>query len=179
MQSKSKTVANNAKTLVAIDKYLSSVTLTLGGTSYTATSLKAVFSAESSAMSAADAAKTQWLSSVATQDAAVETAEAVRKLLRSWLIANYGTKASALLDEFGDQAPKTAVKSAQVKFVAVEKNRATRTARGTTSKKLKKEIKGTISVPEVIASAVGSSAVVSSLPGSSAPALKPAGGATG
>jgi hypothetical protein len=81
-----------------------------------------------------------------SRDSAEETRQAIDKGLKAWVTGAFGAD-SKEAKEFGFVTPNPRAKSAATKATAVQKNLATRKARGTLGKRQKEEIKGTIVAP--------------------------------
>jgi hypothetical protein len=125
-----------------IDKHLTAG-VTLGGVTYTAVSLKAVFALAMTALTAAEALHKQWTDAVAAAHTAEATALAVAELLRNYVISQFGKTATAVLGDFGMDVPKTpGPKTAKAKADGAAKGAATRKIRGST-----KQVSGTMEVP--------------------------------
>ncbi|MGH7271339.1 MAG: hypothetical protein ACREJ3_13000 [Polyangiaceae bacterium] len=137
----------NAAVLSGIDKHIPA-SITLGGTAYTLSTLKAVFQAQSAAIDAADAQHKAWADAVAAAKAEGKKANATYASLRSYVIGQYGKTANAILNDFGMSIPKpVGVKTVQAKSTAAAKRAATRVARHTMGKKQRKSVTGMVSVP--------------------------------
>jgi hypothetical protein len=156
-----------------IDKHLTAG-VTLGGVTYTAVSLKAVFALAITAMTAAEALRKQWMDAVATAHTAEATANALYELLRNYVISQYGKTANAVLGDFGMPVPQPkGPKTAKVKASAAAKSAATRQLRGTTSK-----LTSTMEVPVTAVTTV-SLVMPASTTTSTTPAPSPAPATTG
>ncbi|MGD0526990.1 MAG: hypothetical protein ABSE49_17730 [Polyangiaceae bacterium] len=117
--------------------------VTLGGVTYTAATLKAVFALAITAIGTAEALHTQWMDAVAAAHSAEATANAVYELLRSYVISQFGKTANAVLGDFGMSVPKPlGPKTAAGKAAGAAKSAATRKIRSST-----KQVKGTMEVP--------------------------------
>ena len=128
---KNTALAQHQKVIAGIDKYFGKVkTLTVLGTSYTPTALKAVFQADIDATNKVDASRAQWKQQVADSRGARAKARKTRRALRNMLLGNYGEAAVQMLEDFGIPVPKpTGRKTAKTKADAVVKAEATREAR--------------------------------------------------
>jgi hypothetical protein len=125
-----------------IDKRLAAG-VTLGGVTYTAATLKAVFALAITTVTAAEALHKQWIDAVAAAHSAEATANAVYALLRSYVISQYGKTANAVLGDFGMSVPKAAgPKTTAAKAAGAAKAAATRKIRSST-----KQVTGTMEVP--------------------------------
>jgi hypothetical protein len=146
----SSTIPNNTTALVidqkviaSVDKYFSNVAnVTIGGTSFTPATLKAIFQADADAQKAADAGRAKQKELVMAQRAARKIMRALRAQLRTYLLSNYGSGSASMFEDFGFPAPKKATVKVTTKAQALEKSKATRAARGTKGKNQKKAIKG-------------------------------------
>ncbi len=136
----------DTKAMKGVDKHLASLTtIMIGGTAYTAPTLKAVFQADIDATNAADAARTQWKDLLVPAKAARTLAARSRLALKSYLVGLYGPNAVGILEDFGFTPPKSpGRKTAKAKADAVDKSAATRVARHTMGKNQKKSVKGTV-----------------------------------
>jgi hypothetical protein len=125
-----------------IDKHLAAG-VTLGGVTYTAAGLKAVFALAITTMTAAEALHTQWTDAVATAHSAEANANAAYELLRNYVISQFGKTANAVLGDYGMSVPQPpGPKTAAAKAVGAAKSAATRKIRGST-----KQLTGTMEVP--------------------------------
>jgi hypothetical protein len=121
--------------------------LTLGGVTYTGTTLAAVFSDALTAMGQADTLHTEWLAQVAVANAAIAKAETVYGQLRSNLIAQTDEASlPKVLGTYGMTAPKERNVTAATKAGAAVKAQATRTLRGTKGSKQKQSVKSDVQV---------------------------------
>ncbi len=164
------------KAMSGVDKHLASLTsMTIGGTAYSVSTLKAIFQADIDASNAADAARTQWKERVVTATAARVTSARVRTALKAYLIGQYGVDAVGILEDFGFTPPKSnGMKTVAAKADALLKSAATRAARHTMGPKKKLEVKGTITTivttPPAPASPPVAPSPVASAPAQGAPA---------
>jgi hypothetical protein len=125
-----------------IDKRLAAG-VTLGGVTYTAATLKAVFALAITTVTAAEALHKQWTDAVAAAHSAEATANAVYELLRNYVISQYGKTANAVLGDFGMSVPKTAgPKTVAAKAAGAAKSAVTRKIHSST-----KKVSGTMEVP--------------------------------
>jgi hypothetical protein len=134
--------------------------LTLGGVSYTAATLGAVFDDANTAMGAADTARSQLHSQVQAANTAIALALSVLASLRQYLITLHGDQAGDVLVQYGLALPKKPVKTPAVKAAAAVKAKATRTLRGTMGPKARLKVKSNVQVvtAEVPAAAAGAPA---------------------
>jgi hypothetical protein len=125
-----------------IDKRLAAG-VTLGGVTYTAATLKAVFALAITTIGTAEALHTQWTDAVAAAHSAEAIANTVYELLRNYVISQYGKTANAVLGDFGMSVPKPAgPKTTAGKAAGAVKAAATRKIRSST-----KQLTGTMEVP--------------------------------
>ncbi len=117
---------------------------TLGGTTFTTASLVTLFESVITAMANETAARAGATDAVAAMNGAVAKAGPVFQSLKSNLLNTNGTATSTLAD-YGLEPPKarTPLTSAE-KTAAAAKAKATREARGTTSKKAKLKVTGNV-----------------------------------
>jgi hypothetical protein len=83
---------------------------------------------------------------LAARDSAEVTRRAADVGLKAWITTQFGAKSSQA-QELGFSQTKPQEKTAETKFVAVQKMLATREARGTKGKRQREKIKGTIVDP--------------------------------
>jgi hypothetical protein len=128
--------------------------LTLGGVSYAAATLGAVFDDANTAMGAADTARSQCHSQVQSARTAIALALSVLASLRQYLITLHGDQAGDVLVQYGLAFPKKPVKTPAVKAKAI------RALRGTVGPKAKLKVKSNVQVvtAEVPAAAAGAPA---------------------
>jgi hypothetical protein len=125
-----------------IDKHLTAG-VTLGGVTYTAVTLKAVFALAITTIGTAEALHKQWTDAVAAAHSAEAIANAVYELLRNYVVSQFGKTANAVLGDFGMTVPKApGPKTTAGKAAAVAKAAATRKIRSST-----KQVTGTMEVP--------------------------------
>jgi hypothetical protein len=134
----------------AIKKYLSAKDeIFVGGEQLKAGSVAEVYQDALDTRAAAVTAKGEYKSSLAARNAAEAKRLAADEALEPYVIQRFGPTSTEAHD-FGYAPKKVTEKSAVTKAKATLLNQATRDARGTTSKKAKQKIKGTLS-PEVAA----------------------------
>ena len=128
-------LALNQKAVAGVDKYFAKVkSITLGSTTYTPTTLKAVLQAEDDAASSADSTRAQLKQQVVSYRTAKVKAFALRAALRTYILSVYGKASVQMLGDFGMVAPKyTGNKTAAVKAEAAAKAKATREGHSTSS----------------------------------------------
>jgi hypothetical protein len=159
--------SRDAQVIAGIQKYLTSVTtLSLAGTSFTATTLVKLIQSQIDQINAVAAAKAKWNDAVETNRALAAQITPVLRGLRAYVLNTYGSGSSTLTD-FGFSAPKTADKTPTVKVEAAAKAKATRTARHTMGKNQKKAVTGDVTSVTVTPVTSGSPPVA---PGGTAPA---------
>ena len=162
---KNTALALNQKVAAGVDKYFSKVkSLTIGGTTYTPTTLKAVLTAENDASKSVDSTRAQLKQQVATHRKAKASAAALRSELRTYILGTSGKAAVQMLEDFGMSAPKTGNKTAQVKAEAVTKAKSTREARGTMGKNQTRSIHGAPEQPATTGSSPQGAPAVTPVP---------------
>jgi hypothetical protein len=143
-------VAACTQRVAAIEKYLSAKDeVFVGGEAMKATDLTQVYQEALVKRAAAITAKGEYKSALAARDAAEAKRLAVDVALQPYVLQRFGANGTEAHD-FGYAPKKVGEKSAVKKAKAVLLNKATRDARGTTSRKAKQEIKGALS-PEILA----------------------------
>jgi hypothetical protein len=153
-------------------KHLPNVQFTLGGTAYTAASLIQVLQGLANAMLARDAAKAGAKDALAAEHA---TQAQVGPIVRAYerLVRDAFANATQTLADFGLTPPKARTPLTTEQLAArAAKAKATRAARGTTSKKKKLAVKGDVTgvtVTPVHAPAAGSPPAQPASTASSAP----------
>jgi len=139
------TLEQRVRGLVAgTQKHPPTGSLTVGGGTFTATTLVQLLQSLADALGAVDSAKASW------QDALKNAADVNAKVgpvvqaYRSWVVATYGNAPSTLAD-YGVTPRKVPTPLTAEQLVAkAEKAEATRKARNTMGKKQKKGVKGTV-----------------------------------
>jgi hypothetical protein len=132
----------NTSVMTGIDKNILT-NVTIGGVTYTPAQLKAEFQAQNTAIDRAEALHKQWKDELLVMTATRAKAGALYQLLRSFLIGQFGTKANAILNDFGMNTPKPrGTTKVKTKAAAADKRAATRTARHTLGKVQRKAVKG-------------------------------------
>jgi hypothetical protein len=123
-------LALDARAIAGVVKHLSRArTLMLAGTPFTPASLIAAFQGEIDATRTLDAKRAELRQCVVNARVARAKARATWKLLKAYLLGNYG-HAVGVLGDFGMSAPrKPGPKTTKAKLSAVTKARATREAR--------------------------------------------------
>jgi hypothetical protein len=165
-KSKATALANVQALIAGTQKHFPNGQFTLGNTAYTTVSLVQTLQSLADALTAMAAAH----ASVKDGIAALRTTETkvgpVIRAYTSFLRATF-SNATAQLGDFGLQAPKVRTPLPTEKRVtATAKLKATRTARGTTSKKQKLAVKGNVT---------GVTVTPITTPAPSSPAATPAG----
>jgi hypothetical protein len=161
----------------AIKNYLSAKDeIFVGGEQLKAGSVALVYQDALDTRAAAVTAKGEYKSSLAARDAAEAKRLAADVALEPYVLQRFGANSTEAHD-FGFAPKKVGEKSAVAKAKATLLNQATRAARGTTSKKEKQKIKGTLS-PEIAAALAGlaapAPAVAGPVGGPIAPPVVPA-----
>ena len=148
--------------------------LTVGGGTFTATTLVQLLQSLADALGAVDSAKASW------QDALKNAADVKAKVgrvvqaYRSWVVATYGNAPSTLADY--DVTPRkvpTPLNAEQL-VAKAQKAEATRKARNTLGKKQKKSVKGAVPAAVPVTSSTTSQPAVPS-PVASAPSQSTSG----
>jgi len=130
--------------IAGTQKHFPNGQFTLGNTAYTTATLVQALQSLADAITAVNAAHASVKDGLAALRATETTVAPVIRAYTSFLRATFST-ATAQLGDFGLQAPKAHQPLPTAKRVAATaKLRATRTARGTTSKKQKLAIKGDV-----------------------------------
>ena len=140
--SKANAHALDQKAIAGVDKYFAKVkTLTLAGTTYTPSTLKATLQAEIDANTSLDDLRAQFKQQAASTRTARAKARAARKALKAYVLGVYGADAVQMLEDFG-MTKSQGTLSVKAKADAVAKAQATRKARHTMGKRQKRTIKG-------------------------------------
>jgi hypothetical protein len=130
--------------IAGMQKHFPSGSFTLGNVAYTTASLVQLLQSLANAIAATNAAQTSAKEAVAAMHVAEKQVNPVILDFTHFLHTSYGTAASTLAD-FGLEPKKApAPLTTEAKTAAVAKREATRTARGTTSKKQKLAVKGNV-----------------------------------
>ncbi len=159
-----------------INQYITG-NVTIDGEAYTPATLTGVFTTALTAMESADKAHSQWLAATHAMTPLVAKATGVLKALGKVIEGQYGAN-QTVLDTFGLPVPKppTPPTTAE-KAAAALKRAATREARGTTTKKAKKAVKGNVQVAITAVPVVAVPAHEAPAPTATTPAPAGAGGA--
>jgi hypothetical protein len=133
--------------IAGVEKHLASLsTLTLNGVSYTPAQIVTRLQQRVKLLDAAEAAKAKAHDAVAANKQDRKDISALLQALRSTIIGMFGSS-SELLNDFGF-VPRTAKKPNVVtKSKALEKRRATRTARHVMGKRQRKQVTGSVAAP--------------------------------
>jgi hypothetical protein len=143
-QNKATALARVQALIAGTKQHFPNGSFTLGNTAYTTASLLAALQGYADTLVALNAAHAGVKDAVKTVNAKATTVTPIVRDYRSFLRATFSTTSVQLAD-FGMQAPKarTPLTSDQ-RAAATAKVRATRKARGTTSKKQKLAVKGDV-----------------------------------
>jgi hypothetical protein len=145
--SKASALASVRAIIAGTQKHTPNGSLTFGNATYAASSLVQMFQSLLDAMAAHDAAQAQTRDAIlARRDVAAKVGPVLRAY-RSFLVVTYGNATQTLADYGLTPTRAKAPRSSEQKAAAAAKVRATRKARGTTSKKQKAAIKGTVTAP--------------------------------
>jgi hypothetical protein len=159
------TQASLAKQLIAgANKHFpdASVTLTIGGASYTVSQLTTLLQSFVDLRAASDAAKVAAKAKLVAERAQTPSLSGVISAFVKYVRATFGDSADSLAD-FGLSAPKARTPiSAEQQTVAVAKRKATRAARHTMGSQQKKGVKGTVEVTVTTTPLPATPAVVTS-----------------
>ena len=163
-------VSECSQRVSAIKKYLGAKDeIFVNGEQVKATAVAQMFQDALDTRAAAVTAKGDYKSALADRNTAEANRLSADAALQPYVMQRFGANSSEAHD-FGYAPRKVADKTAMTKAKAALLNKATREARGTTSKKAKQQIKGTLS-PEAAAAL---DALAGSTPAASAPAVTPA-----
>lgn len=169
--------ARNTKVVAGIDKDLAPLgdPVQIGGEKVALSSLKAVFTDDSAAIDATDAARkaaqTAGLQEKATRTRAAQT----MKNLGRFIVAFFGEQAVTVLADFAMEPPKsTATRTVTTKAIAVAKAKATRVARGTKGPVARKAIVGQVDAKAIEAAINAPKSPAAPAEPAAAPPAKPA-----
>jgi hypothetical protein len=147
--SKAATLARLQALISGLQKRFPSGNFTLGNAAYTTASLVQLLGSLVQAIEAVDAAHASVKDAVAALRDAQAKVGPIESALKSVLLATYGS-ATQILADFGLEPRKApAPRTSAEKAAATAKLRATRAARGTTSKKQKLAVKGNVTGVEI------------------------------
>jgi hypothetical protein len=145
--SKSSALASVRAVIAGTQKHPPNGPVTFGNATYTAASLVQMFQSLVDAMTAHDEAQAKAKDVLLVLRDATSKVGPVLRAYRRFLVATYGNATQTLAD-YGLKPPKAkAPLTSEQKATAVAKLRATRKARGTTSKKQKASIHGVVTAP--------------------------------
>jgi hypothetical protein len=121
-------LALNQQAIQGIEKYLAHVkTLTIAGTVYTPANLKATLQAEIDAENSVTESQAQYRQQVVAAKAARSQGRATRKLIKAYVLTNFGADNVQTLGNFGIPVPKSpGRKTVKSKAEAAEKAANTR-----------------------------------------------------
>jgi uncharacterized phage infection (PIP) family protein YhgE len=143
-KSKATALANVQALIAGTQKHFPNGQFTLGNTAYTTATLVQTLQSLADAITALDAAHSTVKDGVAALRATETKVDPAIRAYTTFLRATFST-ATAQLGDFGLQAPKARQPlPTEKRAAATAKLRATRTARGTTSKKQKLAVKGDV-----------------------------------
>ena len=142
--------------------------LTVGGGTFTATTLVQLLQSLADALGAVDSAKASWKDALKNAADVKAKVGPVVQAYRSWVVATYGNAPSMLADYDVTPRKVPAPLTAEQKVAKAAKAKATRTARNTLGKKQKKSVKGTVPAAVPVTSSTASPPAVPS-PVASAP----------
>jgi hypothetical protein len=140
------TQARDAQVIEGIKKDLQNASsLPLAGTTYTPAALMQLVQSRIDMANAVANAKANWHDAVAKYRALNAHVAQVVRGLRSYVLNAYG-ESSPVLADFGFTPPKKATLTSEARVAKALKAAATRKARGTTGKKAKKAVKGSVQI---------------------------------
>jgi hypothetical protein len=145
--SKASALASVRAIIAGTQKHTPDGSLTFGNATYTASSLVQTLQSLLDAMTAHDAAQAKGRDEILALRDVMAKVGPVLRAYRRFLVVTYGDATQTLADYGLKPAKAKAPLSSEQKAAAAAKARATRTARGTTSKKQKAAIKGTVTAP--------------------------------
>jgi hypothetical protein len=137
-------VAHVQAIIAGTNKRFPNGTISFGNTTYTAAALVQLFQSLADAIAKVNASEASTRDTVTALRDVQAKVNPVLRDYRRFILATFGTASEALTD-FGLTPPKArAPLTAEQRVAATAKTRATRTARGTTSKKQKAAVKGNV-----------------------------------
>jgi hypothetical protein len=143
-QNNANVVTACTKRITGLAKYVKTKTaITIEGQPMKLNDVISVYQASLDTRAAVDSARAVYEKALEARDAAEESRLSLDTGLKAWVASSFGAT-SQVAKELGFLPPKVGVKSAATKAQAVEKQLATRKARGTGGKRQKAHIKGTI-----------------------------------
>ena len=128
---KTTALALNEQAIGGIEKYLAHVKqLTIAGTTFTPADLTAALQAEIDAEKSLVEGKAQYKQQVVAAELARSKGRATRKLIKTYVLSNFGVANVQTLENFGIPVPKPiGARTVQSKAQAADKATATRKAR--------------------------------------------------
>jgi hypothetical protein len=147
MPTKASALASVRAIIAGTQKHTPDGSLTFGNATYAAPSLVQMFQSLLDAMAAHDAAVAKARDEVLALRDVVTKVGPVLRAYRRFLVVTYGNATEKLADYGLEPAKAKAPLTSEQQAAAAAKVRATRKARGTTSKKQKAAIKGTVTAP--------------------------------
>ena len=133
------------KNLAGVSKHITK-NVVLNGTSVSAKDIANVLQSTISADDVCDALRLKLAEALKSARTAQTSAKAMKKALKQYVIAHFG-ESSPVLADFGFSPRKLAQKTVAEKYVAVEKQLATRAARHTMGSRQKAAIHGQVESP--------------------------------
>ena len=122
--------------------------VTLNGKAYTPAAIKAILQAEIDSAKAVELGRATYANQVANARSATASARALRKVLKAYVLSNFGVGAIDVLGAFGISVPKPKGKAPiAAKAEGLKKAKATREARHTMGKKQKLAVKALPELP--------------------------------
>jgi hypothetical protein len=143
-QNKATALARVQALSAGIQKHFPNGSFTLGNATYTTASLVQTFKGLADALSAVDAAQASARDAVQALRVAEAKVAPLERDLRAYLRVTYSTAAAQLADFGLPPTPARKPLASEKRLTATAKMRATRAARGTTSKKQKLAVKGDV-----------------------------------
>ena len=143
-QSKATALAQVQALIAGAEKHFPSGQFTLGGTTFTTASLVQALQGLANAMTALNAAQKGAKDALTALQSTETTVDPTLRAFRKLVLAAFASSTQTLAD-FGLQPPKARTPlTSEQKAAAAAKMRATRKARGTTSKKQKLTVSGNV-----------------------------------
>ncbi len=144
IRNKANTLAQVQALVAGTQKYFPNGSFTLGNTAYTTASIVQALTSLEDAVTAVNTVQASARDAVSARRAAEAKVAPLLRDCRNFLRTTFGTAAAPLVD-FGMPPPKARTPlGSEQRLAATAKMRATRLARGTTSKKQKLAIKGDV-----------------------------------
>ena len=177
-ESKAAALARVQALIAGTTKHFPNGQFTLGNTVFTTASLIQLFQSLADAMTALSTAQASAKDAMAAVQATKTKVGPVIQAFQRFVLAAFSNAVQTLAD-FGLEPPKArAPLTSQQKAAAAAKAKATRAARGTTSKKQKLAIKGNVTGVNVTPVTAPTAAQPSAQPASNASSASPTGAAT-